>query len=110
MKRNSIIVGVLVIASLALIALGVSQLSLGQSGATQAPSGPTPTIGEVRRISVQELNTKLRSPNPPVVWELRSVEAFAGGHIPGSQPVQFADIPALAQKLDRKKAIVTLCA
>jgi len=44
-----------------------------------------------------------------VVWELRSIEAFAGGHVPGAQAVQLADIPALAQKLDRKKTIVTLC-
>jgi DNA-binding transcriptional regulator YdaS (Cro superfamily) len=110
MNRNTLIVGALALVSLALIAVGVSQLSQGQGGAAQAPAGPTPTIAQVKRISVQDLNIKLRGANPPLVWELRSVEAFAGGHLPGAQAVQLADIPMLAQKLDPKKSIVTLCA
>jgi hypothetical protein len=110
MNRNTLIVGVLALVSLVLIAVGVSQLGQGQGGAGQAPAGPTPTLAQVKRISVQDLNIKLRGTNPPLVWELRSVEAFAGGHIPGAQAVQLTDIPTLAQKLDRKKSIVTLCA
>lgn len=110
MNRNTLIVGVLAVVSLALIAIGVLQLGAGQGGAAQAPAGPTPTIAQVKRITVQDLNTRLRNANPPLVWELRSIEAFAGGHVPGAQAVQLADIPALAQKLDRKKTIVTLCA
>ena len=110
MNRNTLIIGALVLASLTLIALGVSQLSQGQGSAAQAPAGLTPTIAQVKRISVQDLHTKLRGANPPLVWEVRSVEAFAGGHLPGAQAVQLADIPILAQKLDPKKSIVTLCA
>ena len=111
MNRNVLIVGALALVSLVLIAVGVSQLSQGQGGgAAQVPAGPTPTLAQVKRISVQDLNTKLRGANPPLVWELRSVEAFAGGHLPGSQAIQLADVPTLAQKLDPKKSIVILCA
>lgn len=109
MSRNTAIIGVLVIASLSLIAFGVFQLAAGSSTAPQAQFGPTPSIAEVRRINPQEINARLRGANPPQVWEIRSAESYALQHIPGSQLVQMADIPALAQKLDRKQAIITLC-
>jgi hypothetical protein len=110
MNRNILVVGALALVSLALIAVGVSQLGQGPGGAAQAPAGPTPTLAQVKRISVQDLHIKLRGANPPLVWELRSAEAFAGGHLPGSQAIQLADVPTLAQNLDRKKSIVILCA
>jgi len=76
----------------------------------QVASGPTPAIENVRRISVGELHGKLKGPNPPLVWDLRSAEAYAQGHIPGARLVQFSELPTLSQGLDRKQAIVTLCA
>jgi hypothetical protein len=110
MNRNSAIVGVLVIVSLALIGIGISQFGSGQGSASQAPSGPTPTIDQVRRITVQDLHRRLQVANPPLVWELRSAEVFAAGHILGSRSVQFSEVPALAQSLDRKQALIILCA
>jgi hypothetical protein len=115
MNRNTLTLGALVLVSLALIAVGVSQLGQGQGSAAPSwtprpPAGPTPTLAQVKRISVQDLHIKLRGAKPPLVWEVRSAEAFAGGHLPGSQAIQLADVPTLAQKLDRKQSIVILCA
>lgn len=110
MSRNTAVIGTLVIVSVALIAFGVFQLAAGPSTAPQAQSGPTPSIAEVKRISPQEINTRLRGANPPQVWEIRSAESYALQHIPGSRLVQMVDIPALAQGLDRKQTIITLCA
>ena len=125
MSKNVLLVAILVIASVAAIAFGVLQLAPTASapaavapgtgataigGGQQAASGPTPAIADVRRISVGELHGKLQGANPPVVWDFRSAESYAQQHIPGARLVQITEIPALAQGLDRNKAIVTLCA
>ena len=125
MSKNALLVAILVIASVAAIAIGVLQLAPAAGapaavaqmpgataigGGQQATSGPTPSIADVRRISVGELHGKLQRPNPPLVWDIRSAEAYAQGHIPGARLVQFSEIPTLVQGLDRKQAIVTLCA
>ena len=109
-KKQTLLI-LLVIASLTLIAVGAYQVLQGSNGQDQtATPGPTPSMAEVRRISVQDLHTKLQKPNPPQVWDMRSAEAFAGGHIANSQVVASNDIPALAKELDRKQPIVLLCA
>jgi hypothetical protein len=119
MSKNVLLVAILVIASVAAIAFGVLQLSPTASapaavaptvgGGQPALSGPTPAIADVRRISVGDLHAKLQGPNPPLVWDLRSADAYAQQHIPGARLVQFSELPALAQDLDRKQAIITLC-
>ncbi len=110
MQGKAWVVGGLVMASLVVILIGVALLNRPASNVDRVPTGPTPTLAEVRRIGAQELNTRLRSANPPLVWEIRALEAFVGGHVPGSRQVQFADIPTLAQHLDRNTPIVLLCA
>ncbi len=120
MSKNALLVAILVIASVAAIAIGVLQLAPTASapaavapasgGSQQVASGPTPAITDVPRISVGELHGKLQRPNPPLVWDIRSAEAYAQGHIPGARLVQFSELPTLVQGLDRKQAIVTLCA
>jgi hypothetical protein len=119
MSKNVLLVAILVIASVVAIGIGVLQLAPAASapaavatvsgGGQQVASGPTPSIADVRRISVGELHGKLQGPNPPLVWDIRSAEAYAQGHIPGARLVQFSELPTLSQGLDRKQAIVTLC-
>jgi hypothetical protein len=124
MSKNALLVAILVIASVAAIAIGVLQFAPTASapaavavgtgatavgGGQQAASGPTPSIAEARRISVGDLHAKLQGSNPPLLWDLRSAEAYTQGHIPGARLVQIAEIPTLAQGLDLKQAIVTLC-
>jgi hypothetical protein len=125
MSKNALLVAILVIASVAAIAIGVLQLAPTAvapasgapvavapttSGSQQAALGPTPSIAEVRRISVGDLHGKLQGSNPPLVWDLRAAEGYVQQHIPGARFVQISEIPTLAQGLDRKQAIVTLCA
>jgi hypothetical protein len=115
MSKNVLLVAILVIASVAAIAIGAFQLAPTASapavgGSQQTASGPTPSIADVRRISVGELHEKLQRSSPPLVWDLRSAEAYAQQHIPGARLVQISEIPTLAQGLDRKQAVVTLCA
>jgi hypothetical protein len=115
MSKNALLVAILVIASVAAIAIGVLQLAPTAvapptGGSQQAALGPTPAIADVRRISVGDLHGKLQGSNPPLVWDIRSAESYAQQHIPGARLVQIAEIPTLAQGLDQKQAIVTLCA
>lgn len=80
---------------------------------TIAPTVAEPTVqsipGVVKRITPAELQKRLAEPNPPLVWELRSPDRYAQGHIPGSQLVVSTEVAALAEKLDRGQAIVTSC-
>ena len=115
MSKNALLVAILVIASLVAIAIGVLQLAPATGapatgGSQQAAPSPTPSIAEVGRISVGDLYAQLQGPNPPLVWDLRSAESYAQQHIPGARLVQISEIPTSAQGLDRKQAIVTLCA
>jgi hypothetical protein len=119
MSKNVLLVAILVIASVAAIAIGVLQLAptavtpapvAPAGGNQQTAPGPTPAIADVRRIGVGDLHGKLQGSNPPVVWDLRSAETYAQQHIPGARLVQISEIPTLAQGVDRKQAIVTLCA
>jgi hypothetical protein len=130
MSKNALLIAILVIASVTVIAIGVLQLAPTAvtpapggpaavapapgapttGGSQQAAAGPTPSIADVRRISVGDLHGKVQGLNPPLVWDLRAAEAYAQQHIPGARLVQISEIPTLAQGLDRKQAIVTLCA
>jgi hypothetical protein len=120
MSKNALLVAILVIASVAAIAIGVLQLAPAAvtpapaapaaGGNQQTAPGPTPAIADVRRIGVGDLHGKLQGSNPPLVWDLRSAEAYAQQHIPRARLVQISEIPTLVQGLDRKQAIVTLCA
>jgi 3-mercaptopyruvate sulfurtransferase SseA len=115
MSNNALLVAILVVASVAAIAIGVLQLAPAAVGPTtngsrQAAPGSTPSVADVRRISVSDLHANLQGPNPPLLWDLRSAESYAQQHIPGARLVQISEIPMLAQGMDRKQAIVTLCA
>jgi rhodanese-related sulfurtransferase len=104
---------VLLAASLALIGVGVVQLIQTRTTALIAPRVVVATqvpTDDVRRISVQELSNRLQGSNPPLVWEYRTADAYAQGHLPGSRWVQIEETATLAKNLDRKQPIVTLCA
>ena len=63
-KKQTLLI-LLVIASLTLIAVGAYQVLQGSNGQDQtATPGPTPSMAEVRRISVQDLHAKLQKSNP----------------------------------------------
>ena len=110
---RKIVLLVLLIGSLALIGVGVVQLAQARMAASRGPSVVIATAvptGDVRRMSVQELDQALKGPNPPLVWELRTAETYAQQHLPGSQLVQLAEVATAAKGLDKQRAIVTVCA
>jgi hypothetical protein len=109
MNKNAVIVGALVVVSLAFIAFGVFQMTSSGGGAQPVSLGPTPTLAEVQRISVQDLSTAVHGANPPLIWDVRDAQSYAQQHIPGARFVQLADIPTLAQTLNRNQNIVTVC-
>jgi hypothetical protein len=90
-----------------LIAAGVFLLLLNRDLPRQVQ---VTTESEVPRISVSELQGQLQTSSPPLVWDIRPVEIFAGGHIAGSRPLNLSDVPDAAANLDKRQAIVTLCA
>lgn len=93
---------------LLIILLGVALLTRDQP--TEA-SIATPAANDgVARISVQELQSRLQSPNPPQVWDVRGVEAYTEQHIPGAVQVDLGNVQGAAAGVDPNQPVVTLCA
>jgi hypothetical protein len=101
---------VLLVLSLLLIGLGVLRLAQPRDAAPRVVIATGASTVDVRRISVEELNARLQSSNPPLVWDFRTAESYAEGHVPNSRLVQLSEVSDLAQSLDRQQPIVTLCA
>jgi hypothetical protein len=102
----------LVLIAVSVLAIGGGLALLLQDGGLKIARGaPTalPPDG-IARMTVSELHAQLQGATPPLVWDLRTAEGYAGQHIPGSQRVQTDQVAALAEPLDRNRAIVTLCA
>lgn len=97
----------LVALSVLLIAVGAVMLA---DGARREETARQASEAEVMRISVEELHARLQGTMPPLVWELRTPQSYAQQHVPGSRLVTLEEIDALAAGLDRKQAIVVLCA
>ncbi len=97
---------------LSVLLVGVGVVLLLQEEPLQPPAALTTPLpaGEIARISVQDLHTRLQAARPPLVWEFRSAESYAQQHVPGSQWMSFDDIEAGVKGLDRTQPIVTLCA
>jgi 3-mercaptopyruvate sulfurtransferase SseA len=100
---------------LALVVLSVLLVFAGailllQRPLEQAITATSTAAGEVRRITAEELRVQLATSSPPQVWDLRSAETYAQGHIPGSRLINLDEIPGAAAKLDKRQAIVALCA
>lgn len=60
-------------------------------------------------ISAEELATLLGSDASPRIVDIRSSAAFAEGHIPTSENVPFAELPATVERFADDDHIVTVC-
>lgn len=107
MRRSALLL--LVLLSLALVALGVV-LMLQERAEPTVATAPAGSTDAVLRVSVETLHGQLAAANPPLVWEFRSASSFAARHIPGSRVMSFGELPDAAANLDKRQAIVTLCA
>jgi 3-mercaptopyruvate sulfurtransferase SseA len=101
---------ILVLLTVTLVAAGVvfvvQQRAAPQPLATAIPG----STEDIPRIAVDTLRGQLATSSPPLVWDMRPAAAFAEGHIPGSRPMTFDALPDATASLDRRHAIVTLCA
>lgn len=101
---------ILAVLTLLLLAAGVV-LSLRQQAAPLAEATPSPAdLAAVQRITIEELLGQLESATPPLVWDVRPSASFAEGHIPGSRVLTLDAIPDAAAHVDKRQAIVTVCA
>lgn len=85
--------------------------------ATQnAPAAPTPasasheeeTYPEIPRASLEEAKAALDADNAVIV-DVRSAEAYAGGHIAGALNIPLAELESRLGELDKAQWIITYC-
>ncbi|MFB6102061.1 MAG: rhodanese-like domain-containing protein [Haloplanus sp.] len=60
-------------------------------------------------ITPEEVETLLESDDSPRIVDIRSPDAFARGHIPGSENVPFNDLPDRIDEFSDADHIVTVC-
>ena len=60
-------------------------------------------------ITVRELETKLKSPNPPIIIDVRDADEFAFCRIEGAQHKPLMLIATWAKELDPEAEIVLQC-
>ena len=86
--------------------------------APAAPAAPTADPAAIARVldsvpgvTAAELETRLASPNAPVLLDVRSVAEYAAGHLPGARnlphdqpPARLADLPSA-----RDQQLVVYC-
>lgn len=98
----------LMLLSILLVIAGV--IWLLQRPAEPTIAAVTPSAADrVRRITVEELRSQLAASNAPLVWEFRSPETYAQGHVLGSRLMTLDEISDAAANLDQRQAIVALC-
>jgi 3-mercaptopyruvate sulfurtransferase SseA len=101
---------------LALLAAAVSPWAAAQQKTDAPPAaGPAPsavataTDQAVERITQDDLK-KLMAADKVLVVDVRSAEAYTGGHIPGSVSAPLGEIEKHLEELkSAKKPIVTYC-
>ena len=65
--------------------------------------------GRLEAITRPELARRLASKAPPVVWDVRPVDEFAAGHIPGAVSVPPDDVTARLRRLGTASEVVAYC-
>lgn len=84
--------------------------------ATQnTPSTPTPAVSheeetypEIARVSLDEAKSALEA-GTAVVVDVRSAEAYQGGHIAGAINIPLSDLTVRLNELDKTQWIITYC-
>ena len=110
--------GIVVVAALVAFALTRTRGTETSMPVAAAPPAPaTASAGQdhdhaaeagVRRITAAELRTAIEGGNA-VVIDVRDVDSYAAGHIPGSMHIPLSFIESQAQYLPRGKTIVAYC-
>lgn len=101
--RLLIIGGVLLL--VVAIALVVFQNYPQTASATPTASGPSP---EIERVSLVDAKAALDS-GTAIFLDVRGVDAYNLGHIPGSISIPYTDVEARLSELDTTRWIITYC-
>ena len=66
---------------------------------------------EWSEITVDELNERFNSNNPPLILDIRTIKEYTDGHIPTARHIYVTDIKSNLEGLQsfKEKEIVTLC-
>ncbi|MEB3100749.1 rhodanese-like domain-containing protein [Ferviditalea candida] len=67
------------------------------------------SVKECQFISLQQLKSKLFSPDDFVLLDVREISEFREGHIEGSKLIPLGILPHRLDELDRDKEIVVVC-
>ncbi len=119
-ERLMAITGLVVIVSVILHGISATPLSQWYAARAEALTLPeereTTAYGlfgegkeDALRISVEELEDRLRSPDPPLVLDVRSRSTYRGDRIPGSVHVHPDGLVEWAVGLPRKRPVVAYC-
>jgi rhodanese-related sulfurtransferase/biotin operon repressor len=60
-------------------------------------------------LTKEQLATRLRHKNPPLVLDVRPEEEYAAGHVPGAVSIPVAELKRRLKELPRNKEIVAYC-
>jgi rhodanese-related sulfurtransferase len=63
-------------------------------------------VGEIEPADLRE---RLEDGDAPTLVDIRSPDAFAGGHLPGSRNVPLADLPREIDAIAEADHVVTVC-
>lgn len=94
---------------LLLIAAAVLMATQSTSTApTPATSHEEETYPEISRVSIDEAKSALDA-GTAVVVDVRSAEAYQGGHIAGAINIPMSDLEARLNELDKTQWFITYC-
>ena len=110
MRTHFLLVLVLLVGGAVLMACnsaGTKVTKIGQSN-NQSPSGPTTYADGAARITITELQDKLKK-NEVYIVDVRDEASFNAGHLPGAKLIPHNQILNHVNELPKDKLIVTYC-
>lgn len=64
---------------------------------------------EVRRMSIDELKSRMNQEKPFILADARDVDSYDSSHIPGSIPIPADEVDQLADNYNRDLDVITYC-
>jgi 3-mercaptopyruvate sulfurtransferase SseA len=110
MRSNLIHIGLFLLGSALLLGCSTNNVrKIGtQTSSSQQPATNTTFADGVARITISELQEKIKS-NEVFIVDVRNQASFDVGHIPGSKLIPEGEILNHVGELPKNKLIVTYC-
>ncbi len=91
-----------------LAAVGVEVRGFLEGGMTAWRMEERP-VQRIELIDPDELATRVKGPEPPLVLDVRNAAEYAGEHIPGSLHIPYGEIAHRCDELPRDRQIAAIC-